>query len=80
MWGATAFIIMAEDPATSPLTSGQKWAFNSFAAASVLAAMPAWVRRSGQKARLWKVISWILMTFYLIMWLAGAMVMDAAEM
>ncbi|MFC8707957.1 hypothetical protein ACFUIV_38065 [Streptomyces anulatus] len=62
------------------LTSGQKWAFNSLAAAAVLAAMPAWARRSGQKARPCKVISWILMTFYLIMWLFGALSIDAAEM
>ncbi|MET9694779.1 hypothetical protein ABZY81_41390 [Streptomyces sp. NPDC006514] len=62
-----------------PLTSGEKWAFNSFAAAAVLAAMPAWVRRSGQKAGWWKVISWILMTGYLRMWLAGALSIDAVE-
>ncbi|MFE5710628.1 protein kinase [Streptomyces sp. NPDC056501] len=84
MWGAMEFMSMTSGrhgPGTVvPLTSGEKWAFNSFAAAAVLAAMPAWVRRSGQKARLWKVISWILMSFYLFMWPVGAMVIDAAEM
>ncbi|WP_411079781.1 protein kinase domain-containing protein [Streptomyces sp. cmx-18-6] len=79
MWGAMVFVGMAQEGGyTIPLTSGETWAFHSFATAAVMAAAPAWSRRSRQQSALWKTTSWLLMTCYLFMWLAGAAIIHEA--